>query len=141
MKTPKALLPAILISLLLFFAPEAMAEGAGDASSVWLEIDPIQCMGNPWEAGWLEENSGVRDEYPTDDQEQDKLIRAYYEGEGVKVRDLKRTYFTETIGEVTLCLACSCPAGYTLKLLVPGVEIKRMQGLGFKETQGETLSP
>ena len=136
MNTFGAHLLAILITLPLFFAPKA---AAGDP--VWVETDPIQCMQNPWEAKWLEKNSGARDEYPTDEQEQDKLIKAYYEGEGVIVRDLKRTYFTETIGEVTLCLACSCPAGYTLKLLVPGVEIKRMQGLGFERTQGETGSP
>lgn len=44
-------------------------------------IEPIQCLGNLWDAAWLETND--YEDYPHDEDEQLKIFTDYYEDHGV----------------------------------------------------------
>ena len=35
-------------------------------TQTWVAIEPIQCLGNPWEQDWLDNNNGEYDAYPKD---------------------------------------------------------------------------
>ena len=52
-----------------------------DNSRAWVSIDPIQCLGNPWEQDWLKEEGHTYKDYPKgdldvieddDDEDEDK---------------------------------------------------------------------
>ena len=101
---------------------------------VWVAIEPIQCMGNPWERDWLESHNWDYSSYPRSltDEELDpevlKIIRGYYRRQGVNV------FAGETAHKYdAVCAACSCPAGYTLFLLVEKDKVPKMIDFGYRE--------
>ncbi len=93
----------------------------------WVEIDPIQCLGNPWEIDWLKDN----DDYPRDvhtlelEQGEEDIIKEYYLKQGVSILKVESEWTHDIV-----CEACSCPQGYTLYLLVSDVD--KMIKLGHK---------
>jgi len=101
----------------------------------WVEIDPIQCAGNPWEQDWLESHP---DDFtifarPFLDKEVD-IIKNYYKKLGIVIFDVKAVFWED----VVVCESCSCPAGYTLYLLVSESDLNKMLDQGFKVAQNQT---
>lgn len=92
---------------------------------IWVAIDPIQCMGNPWEQEWLEEHPG--EPYPLELEDMLPIIIDYYERLGIVIADSSILWTHNSV-----CLACSCPAGYTVYFLVPRRYVQRMLDLGFR---------
>ena len=101
--------------------------------NTWVAIEPIQCLGNPWEQDWLENNNGDYHSYPKDpttpglEPEELEIIQDYYERQGVTVFDGKNIPKYEQV-----CLACSCPEGHTLYLLVRDQDVETMVALGYR---------
>jgi hypothetical protein len=98
----------------------------------WVAIEPIQCLGNPWEQDWLD-NGGDYQDYPKDpttpalEQAELEIIKDYYQRQGVEVSDgLNEPKYDN------VCLACSCPEGQTLYLQVREEDIPTMLSLGYR---------
>lgn len=94
----------------------------------WVTIDPIQCMGNPWEQAWLEENN---DDYQLwaamDDLEKLNVFKQYYENLGIVIHRLRQS----TPYEAT-CLACSCLRGDRIHCYINEDDTQQMLKLGFE---------
>lgn len=102
--------------------------------NVWMKIDEIQCLENPWEADWIEKNvnryetiDNVKDAYFV--QIQERIITKYYAEKGITIIDLKRTDEGEA-----LCNECSCPSGRVLRVYVSSSDAEKLKELGFKES-------
>jgi hypothetical protein len=93
--------------------------------TTWVEIDPIQCLGNPWEQDWLESHNNDYASYPRDDEFE--VIKDYYEKQGIAIFDVKSERKYEIV-----CEACSCPRGDSLSLLVSDSDVGVMLELGYK---------
>jgi hypothetical protein len=91
-----------------------------------MAIDPIQCMGNPWEQEWLAEHPG--EQYPRDLYRRVPIIRDYYERQGIEIQDITAAYTYSVV-----CHACSCPAGYTVWIRVDLGYIDALVDMGFRE--------
>ena len=95
----------------------------------WVEIDPIQCGGNPWEKDWLESHPDDFSIYARlITNEKIELIKNYYKKQDIEIFDVKSFPWED----VAVCEACSCPAGYTLYLLVSNYDVQKMQEFGYK---------
>jgi hypothetical protein len=97
----------------------------------WVAIDPIQCMGNSWEQEWLEQHPGEL--YPLELEDMLPIIVDYYERQGIRIFD-SRILWTHS----SVCLACSCPAGYTVYFLVSRRDVQMMLELGFRTENPES---
>lgn len=91
----------------------------------WVEIEPIQCLGNPWEVEWLKSHDNNYSEYPR--QEESQIIKNYYQKQGVIVFDVKSKQTHKIV-----CASCDCPRGDTLYLLVSDSDVNKMLELGYK---------
>lgn len=97
-----------------------------------MSIAPSQCLGNAWEQDWLASHDNDYGAYPYDlskpglEEEEKEIIRSYYQHQGVPIEELATT---EWGGDV--CLACSCPQGYTMFVLLAEVHEETMMDLGF----------
>jgi hypothetical protein len=67
-------------------------------------IDPIQCLGNPWDEEWLESHD--YNEYPQTESSRLQIFTDYYEKQGVAMFDV----YSENVYNA-VCDACSCPTG------------------------------
>ena len=103
-----------------------------ESPAEWVAIDPIQCHGNPWEADWIAQHPG--EPYPDDPGKEpfnDKvrdIVEAYYAQKGIEILDAQGVIWPPG----GLCDACSCPAGWTLYLLVSVDDVPAMLALGFR---------
>lgn len=84
-KTNIIILPFLVLVL---FSTQACDQG----NRVWVIIDPIQCLGNPWEQAWLEEHDDDYDAYPKSEGDRRKIFVHYYEIKGVEIDKIKQTY-------------------------------------------------
>ena len=106
------------------------------AEDVWVATAPIQCLGNPWERDWLDAHGGDYAGYPKDphtpglEPEEIEIIRDFYKRQGVVVSDV-----TSTRWDHAVCLACSCPEGYTLYLLVRPEDVETMIAFGYRKEE------
>jgi len=97
-----------------------------DASGmVWLELEPVQCLGNPWEQDWLASHEMDYRSYPR--EREAEIIKDYYARMGITVYDVKSERKYEYV-----CEACSCPRGDVLYLQISAAHLDRMIELGFK---------
>jgi len=108
----------------------------------WVEIDPIQCLGNPWELDWLKSHNDGYASYPRDvhteglDDGETIVIKDYYKNQGITVFDAR----SGSPGrETAQCEGCGCSAGYTLYLLVLESDFDKMLNLKYKISQEEAL--
>lgn len=101
----------------------------------WLDYVPVQCMGNPWEQDWLAANGGDSASYPK--EREMEIIKSYYEKKGVQI--LKTGLGMSAFDRV--CLACSCPRGDLILLLVPDSQVEKMLALGFKKSIKPAAAP
>lgn len=104
-----------------------------NTKNIWVNKDPIQCLGNPWEFDWLKKNKGKYNEYPIGDRkkidtEEIIIIKDFFSNLGVNIFDIK----SEITHEIT-CSACSCPQGHTLYVLVSPVDAEKMVEFGWKK--------
>ncbi len=101
--------------------------------NAWVATEPIQCLGNPWEQDWLENNNWEYDLYPKDpttpdlEPEEFIIIQDYYARQGVSVFEGRNV-----LNEGEVCLACSCPEGQTLYLSVRDQDVATMISLGYR---------
>ena len=115
MKLSTCTLLLALAGLLACCAPKATPPAAEPVATqpaeplVWLQIDPIQCQGNPWEQGvepnTAGENAKVREE---------RLVRDYL----MKSFSIKLVGFKQTQVYENVCDACSCPRGDRIEIQV-----------------------
>ena len=120
----------------LILASGCLIAGVDDAdefiepNQLWMSIAPIQCMGNPWEVDWLASHDNDYESYPGDSStpelEEADVIGDYYMRQGVQIER-----FDTEQWDGAVCLACSCPAGYTLLALVDDTDRQPMLELGF----------
>lgn len=87
---------------------------------IWMSIDPIQCLGNPWDK--------MVDRTAKDTREAEKqAMFKYYGQRGIIVYD----YGWEQTHEF-VCEACDCPRGDTINLYVKEEDIGKMRSMGFR---------
>ena len=99
----------------------------------WVGIKPIQCLSNAWERDWVK-SYGDSSLYPRKDVDAiDGIIEGYYQRQGIALFEIKRDSIRDENGkpQTTVCLACSCSAGYVLYLLIADFDVETMTGLGF----------
>ena len=100
----------------------------------WVEIDPIQCGGNPWEEDWLESHP---DDYLVYariiSKEKIDIIANYYKKFGITIFDVRLTPWEN----VAVCESCSCPVGYTQSLLVSNSKVDKMLEFGYKISEDQ----
>jgi len=96
--------------------------------ATWVSIDPIQCMGNPWEEDWLQSHNGSWESYLREWDSQRMIVIDYYSRLGIRVFEAAQEVWSGAI----ICEACSCPAGYTLYLQVPDGDVDSILALGFE---------
>jgi hypothetical protein len=96
--------------------------------ATWVSIEPIQCLGNPWEEDWLRSNNASAFAYPREWTAQRQIIIDYYSGLGIHIIDARR----ETPDNAIRCTACSCGAGYFVFLQVSDGDIGAIVALGFE---------
>ena len=89
-------------------------------------IDPIQCLGNPWDGDWLESND-VED-YPQTESGRLQIFTDYYEKLGVKMVDV----YSEWVYNAT-CDACSCPTGERYYCMVDEADVDFLLESGFSQ--------
>ncbi|MBC8323528.1 MAG: hypothetical protein H8E70_08175 [Candidatus Marinimicrobia bacterium] len=89
-------------------------------------IDPIQCLGNSWDAAWLETHD--YDEYPRTESEQLKIFTDYYEAQGIKMVDVYSALVFDAV-----CDACSCPTGYRIFCMVKAGDVDFLLDSGFSQ--------
>ena len=77
------------------------------SSEQWMSIAPVQCGGNAWEV-------------------EEKTLEAYLEDQGVEVLDKRTTVFADAV-----CLACSCPTGERIDVLVSVNDVPTLLAEGF----------
>lgn len=94
---------------------------------VWIELNPIKCLGNAWEFDWLQNNPGEYDNYPKNQTE--SIIKNFYAKKGIKIIEIKTKNDT-----VKTCDACNCPQGKTLKVLINKKYQEDMIKSGWKIT-------
>ena len=123
-----------VLTLLLCLASCAMEDGASTmADRVWMATEPIQCLGNPWERDWLQSHNWDYSGYPRDpstpglEPEEYEIVRDYYSRQEIEVFQGQTTQMSGVV-----CAACSCPAGYTLYLLVGVEDVTMMIGYGYR---------
>ena len=102
-------------------------------SSVWVAIEPRQCLTNPWEAEWLEQHGDDYAAYPKDpgrpglEPEEVAIIKDYYRRNDVVVSG------TDTAAKYQyVCMACSCPEGHTMFLRVRAQDVDTMISFGYR---------
>lgn len=95
----------------------------------WVKINPIQCLGNPWERYWLESEDKENQDYPVWQLRKFGIVKDYYAEQNIKIHSIKSEITQEVV-----CKACSCPTGETLYLQVYDAEVEKMEGLGYELT-------
>jgi len=105
-------------------------------TEIWMEIEPVQCLGNLWEKAWLEKHSGAYDQYPKGhprkvEEAEKVIIRDFFESQGIRVIKVEAVPFPD---DVMVCDACDCPQGYTLYILTDKEGAEKLKKFNFKES-------
>ncbi len=106
-------------------------------NGVWLSINPVQCLTNPWESGWISQDGNDFAKYPRGDilvieSAEKQIITDYYATQGITILNIYSQTFYEKFGEsMATCDACSCAQGYILYINVNQSDADKLEGLGF----------
>jgi len=125
--------PHLLTLAWTFALSGCLLVSPGKGDGVWMAYTPIQCMGNPWEQDWLAAHDDDWTGYPGNHSGdgltagEKEVIVDYYLRKGITIRSI-----TSAAWDGAVCMACSCPAGYTLYVLVSEAQVDAMAGLGFQ---------
>ncbi|MDD3190669.1 MAG: hypothetical protein PHI66_03185 [Candidatus Pacebacteria bacterium] len=104
-----------------------------ESGKTWVQIDPVQCLGNPWEIDWTKSHDNDYYGYPADihtpelEQEEIQIIKNYYQKQGIAIADVRSEWTHEIV-----CTACNCPQGYMLYLLVSDSDVDKMLELDYE---------
>ena len=123
-------------------AANSNENAAQEESTVWVSSEPIQCLGNPWEKAWLEQEGKKYGDYPVGkilviEEPEKKIIKDYYKGQSVEILQIKSKTFSEQGMSDIVCAACTCPQGYTLFLKVNEKDLEKMKEWGYKKAEME----
>ncbi len=107
---------------------ENLVEDVDDNSTVWVHVDPVQCLWNAWELNRLEENNNDYDNYPRGhilviENAEKEIITEYYKNQWVEILDI---WSEEYAGDFMVCEACSCSQWYTLYLKIKKSDLSVM---------------
>lgn len=105
------------------------------AGDIWMEMQPVQCLQNPWEVEWTTTHPGVtypRGELNIIEPAEKEIITAYYATQGIPIMEVSSLPPQEG---AAVCLACTCAQGYTLKLRIPSTQSDAMTTRGFSLSQ------
>jgi hypothetical protein len=113
---------------------------AEENGKTWLETDPVQCAGNPWEK-WARSDASIPIECSSNCKDGDArqngdcrdkcIVQKYYSGKGIQVFDVKYASYEEKFGRVIpICEACDC-AGGTMYVQVADAQADEMEALGY----------
>ena len=97
-----------------------------EVEQIWVSIDPIQCLGNPWEQDWLLTHE--YDEYPMDQDDRLRIFREFFEEQGVKIHKTEVTFPYSVI-----CDGCACARGDRIHCLIDEASLPAMLEWGFVE--------
>ncbi len=113
-----------LFSYLLLFL---LISCKSDSDEVWVHIDPVQCLANPWEQEWLENNDYDYDAYyqKSDEEKQDVFV-GYFLNFGLVIYDIFETHPYELV-----CGACPCPKGNRFHCLVDESKLAILEEFDF----------
>jgi len=107
----------LIISLLvLLFTTISCNNHSADSeeNEIWVYIDPIQCLSNPWEQEWLENHNNDFDAYnQLSEAEKQTVFVDYYGDLGIDIYDFYKTEPYESA-----CSACVCPTGERYHCLI-----------------------
>jgi len=106
--------------------------GAASEGEICVYIDPIQCLGNPWERAWLTEHDDDYDAYPRDEENRMRIFREFFKTTGVTIHEVNMTIWAEEV-----CTACSCPTGERIHCLIDEDDLLVMKCWGFQEEYSE----
>ena len=96
---------------------------------LWLYIDPIQCLGNPWDLDWLLTHD--YNDYPQTESGRVAIFRDYYTGQGLVIHEVRVEQAYEGV-----CGACGCPTGERYFILVDEADEGAFLDLGFVRDDG-----
>jgi hypothetical protein len=122
---------SLFLAGILFLVASCVNQPSPPAT-LWVETSPIQCLGNPWEQDWLNDNPADITVYPRDREKQLPLIKAYYEQQDLPVIQVTLITYEDMI----VCAACSCSDGSTLYLEIPEEDLPRWLSLNFMLSEG-----
>lgn len=105
----------------LYELPAVLKEKEG---MTWVQMDPIQCLYNPWEKGLTHEE--VYEKFGPDGENEPQFIAEYYKNQGITFHEIQ---LAET--HQMVCLACSCERGDTLYVLVDDEDLGNILELNF----------
>lgn len=110
-------------------APESPAPGSHPPSpvvkNVWVETDPVQCKGNPWD-----QYTGIGG------------VTGFFDEKGIKVYNTATISYNQLYLEpVSVCRQCSCPKGEVLYLWVARSDTRALQSYGFRPSSVDPLNP
>ncbi|MFQ6678134.1 MAG: hypothetical protein ACE5D0_07395 [Fidelibacterota bacterium] len=88
-------------------------------------IDPIQCLGNPWDADWLE--SHKYNEYPQTESGRLQIFEDYYNKQGITMYDVYSEWVYNAV-----CDACFCPTGERYYCTVDAGDVDFLLESGFQ---------
>lgn len=77
-------------NILFFIIPFGLfIQSCTHEDRVWVFIDPIQCMGNPWEQAWLAEHDDDMELWrELGEHGELEVIEAYYEDLGIEINKI-----------------------------------------------------
>ncbi len=121
---------AVTLAVLFYLQVSCSGDRFGPRDDrVWFFIEPVQCMGNPWEYAWLEENNYDYELWrEMTEQEKLEVFEEYYEDQGVQIYSIKYTWPYEAT-----CDGCFCPNGDRIHCLIHENDIDQMVVWGFVE--------
>ena len=131
MKLSSTLIAVLFV--LLFGCQSDDGTAPSQKQKAWVAIEPTQCLTNTWEQDWLERNNRDYSSYPKDpvrpglEPEEFEVVQDYYSRQKVVVFDSATAAKFDAV-----CLACSCPEGHTMYLLVSGEDVESMIGFGYR---------
>lgn len=132
MRLRKEFMPLVIL-LLFAFACRSNKARMGD-KYIEMKMEPVQCLGNPWEQDWLKKHEMKYEDYPRGkprelEAEEKEIIRSFFENEGIRIFKIEGIPFPDS---VMICDACDCPQGYTLKVFTIPSDTARLRSFGFK---------
>jgi hypothetical protein len=112
----------LVAALLLSGCVEFEEPSASQTASERLEpmhYEPVQCRGNPWQRG--------SDTYSERSPQEAAAIVAHYEGQGVRLRNVRFEDQHEFV-----CDACHCPRGDWVRASVATADAATARNLGWQ---------
>lgn len=104
---------------------------------IWMEMEPVQCLGNAWQKFWINKEGRTADDYPVGDPRtveaaEKEIIIDYFASLGI---DIVRVDSQPFPADRMVCEACTCPQGYTLFVRVLKSDAPQLADLGFKRSE------